>query len=304
MKLLPKSGLSRSLAIILLVALVPASLGYMYHEGDNTQITVLHIDGAPEGIVFISDPHLRDANLAHVKEAVRQVNALHPSVVLIGGDFTYRGAEDLPLNDVWKGIDAPVYAILGNHDYQAGLGGPEIVEKTILVRKGDLCPASYNVSVLDCGHVDTGFADLVTGELSKDGVRVLRNEVADLDIGGRKLAVVGLDDCWAGQTHPPAVTASDAFTIYLIHEPDCAAAWPGADLILAGHTHGGQFATGITQALNTAGVLELSGMKIKDGVPLYITRGIGTSNFNTEVRFMEPPEIVVINPVPGAETGS
>ena len=303
MKLLPKSGLNRSLALVLLVALVPASLGYMYYEGDTTQVTVLHIDGAPEGIVFIADPHLREANIAHVEKTIDQINALHPSVVLIGGDFTFRGAEDLPLNEVWKGIDAPVFAILGNHDYQAGLGGPEIVEKTLLLRQADLRPESYNVSVIGTGHVDTGFADSVSQELSKDGVTVLRNEAVTLDLGGRHTTIVGLDDCWSGRTQPPVVPATGDFTLYLIHEPDCAAAWPGADLILAGHTHGGQFATGLTQALNTLGVIELAGMKSKDGVPLYITRGIGTSNFNTELRFMEPPEIVVINPVTEPVTG-
>jgi len=296
MKISPKFGLGRSLALVLLVALVPASLGYMYHEGDNTRVTVLHIDGAPEGVVFIADPHLREANIAHVQETIGQINALHPSVVLIGGDFTYRGAEDLPFNEVWKEIDAPVYAILGNHDYMAGLGAESILQKTLLVHGADLRPESYNVSTLRDGPVDTAFADSVAEELARDGVTVLRNEAVTLDAGGQKVTIVGLDDCWAGRTQPPSVTGTDAFTIYLIHEPDCAAAWPGADLILAGHTHGGQFATGITQALNAAGVLDLSGMHTKDGVPLYITRGIGTSNFNTELRFMEPPEIVVINP--------
>ncbi|MDD1670144.1 MAG: metallophosphoesterase, partial [Methanomicrobiales archaeon] len=72
-----------------LIVLVPASLGYMHHEGSSSRVTVLHIDGAPEGIVFIADPHLREANLAHIEETIDQINALHPSVVLIGGDFTF-----------------------------------------------------------------------------------------------------------------------------------------------------------------------------------------------------------------------
>jgi predicted MPP superfamily phosphohydrolase len=290
-------GSTRYLLVVVLLALAPATLGYMAHEGDSTRVTVLRLGGAPEGIVFIADPHLREANMAHVGKTIDQINALHPSVVLIGGDFTYRGAEDLPLNEVWKGIHAPVYAILGNHDYQAGLGGTEILGKTLLLKGADLSPESYNVSILGNGHVDSGFADSVADELGEEGVTVLRNQAVTLDIGGEKTTIVGLDDCWAGRTQPPALPETDAFTIYLIHEPDCAAAWPGADLILAGHTHGGQFATGLTQALNAMNVVELSGMKSKDGVPLYITRGIGTSNFNTEIRFMTPPEIVVINPV-------
>jgi len=290
-------GLGRYLVIGLLLALVPASLGYMFHEGDTTRITVLHIPGAPEGIVFIADPHLREANLAHVEKTIDQINALHPSVVLIGGDFTYRGAEDLPLNGVWWQVDAPVYAILGNHDYQTGLGHPEILEKILLLRKADLRPASYNVSIIGTGPVDTAFADSVARELESDGVTVLRNEAVTLDLGGRNTTIVGLDDCWAGRTRPPAVSTTGTFTIYLIHEPDCAAAWPGADLILAGHTHGGQYMVGIPDLLNAAGVLELAGMKTRGGVPLYITRGIGTSDFSHELRFRSTPEIVVINPV-------
>ena len=290
-------GLGRYLVIGLLLALVPASLGYMFHEGDTTRITVLHIPGAPEGIVFIADPHLREANLAHVEKTIDQINALHPSVVLIGGDFTYRGAEDLPLNGVWRQVNAPVYAILGNHDYQTGLGHPEILEKILLLRKADLRPASYNVSIIGTGPVDTAFADSVARELESDGVTVLRNEAVTLDLGGRNTTIVGLDDCWAGRTRPPAVSTTGTFTIYLIHEPDCAAAWPGADLILAGHTHGGQYMVGIPDLLNAAGVLELAGMKTRGGVPLYITRGIGTSDFSHELRFRSTPEIVVINPV-------
>ena len=298
MKLPRKSGINRYLVIVLLVALVPASLGYMYHEGSSSSVTFLTIEGAPGGIVFIADPHLREANLAHVEKTIGEINALHPSVVLIGGDFTYRGAEDLPLNQVWRQVDAPVYAILGNHDYMTGLGGPSILKKMLLVKEADLRPETYDVSSLRNEPIDTGFAGSVVQELEKDGVRVLRNEQVTLDIGGKKTVIVGLDDCWAGRAKPPAVSATDAFTIYMIHEPECRVAWD-ADLILAGHTHGGQFMTGNLQVLDATGLLELSGLKMKNGVPTYITRGIGTSNFNPELRFYSTPEIVVIDPPSG-----
>ncbi len=220
-------------------------------------------------------------------------------MVLIGGDFTYRGAEDLPLNEVWKGIDAPVYAILGNHDYMTGLGGESILKKILLVGESDLRPESYDVSGLANEPIDTAFAGEVVEELEKQGVRVLRNEEVDLDIGGERVVLVGLDDCWAGRAQPPVVQATDAFTIYLVHEPGCRAAWD-ADLILAGHTHGGQFMTGNLQALDVAGVVELSGLKTRDGVPAYITRGIGTSNFNPQLRLNAAPEIVLITPPEGS----
>ena len=299
MKLPRLFRLNRFIAIILVVALVPASLGFMYHEGSSSTVTELSFDGAPEGIVFIADPHLRDANIAHIEKTIDQINALHPSVVLIGGDFTYRGAEDLPLNQVWTQVDAPVYAILGNHDYMAGLGGPSILTKMLLVQEADLRPDTYDVSGLDNGDVDTAFAGSVVRELEKAGVTVLRNEAVTLDIEGKQVVIVGLDDCWAGRAQPPAVPATDAFTIYLVHEPDCRAAWD-ADLILAGHTHGGQFMPGNLQALNAIGIVELSGLKMGNGVPTYITEGIGTSNFNPQLRLFTSPEIVVINPATGS----
>jgi predicted MPP superfamily phosphohydrolase len=295
MALLPKSGLSRSLAIVFIVALVPASLGYMYHEGSSYSVTTLPVEGAPGRIVFIADPHLREANLAQAGEIVDEINSLRPSVVLIGGDFTYRGAEDLAYNGVWSRIDAPVYAVLGNHDYMTGLGGESILRKMLLVQQADLRPESYDVSKLANEPIDTAFADQVAAELEKQGVHVLRNEAVNLDIGGKRLVLVGLDDCWAGRANPPEVPATDDFTIYLVHEPDCRAAWD-ADLILAGHTHGGQFMTGNLQALDAAGIVELSGLKVRDGVPTYITRGIGTSNFNPQLRLNAIPEIVLITP--------
>jgi hypothetical protein len=299
MKLTPAPGLNRFIGMVLLVAMVPASLGYMYHEGSSPEVTVLRIDGAPGGIVFIADPHLREENIDFIERTVSQINALHPSVVLMGGDFMYRGAEDLPLNHVWSRINAPVYAILGNHDYLAGMGRESVYSKVVLIKtEADLNPDTYDVSCMANEPIDAGFAESVVRELEKDRVRVLRNEPVSLDIGGKGLVIIGLDDCWAGRTRPPVVPPTDAFTIYLIHEPECRAAWD-ADLILAGHTHGGQFMFGIPQLLDAAGILELSGMKMKYGVPTYITRGIGTSNFNPQLRFLASPEIVVINPATG-----
>ena len=91
----------------------------MYTEGKSpADITPLEIAGAPAGIVYIADPHLRESNINQTRDIIRQINDLHPSVVLIGGDFVYDDEENLSLQEVWSEIDAPVYAVLGNHDYQ------------------------------------------------------------------------------------------------------------------------------------------------------------------------------------------
>ena len=60
--------------------------------------------------MFIADPHLRESNINQTREIIREINDLHPSLVLIGGDFTYDDERNLSYQDVWSEIDAPVYA--------------------------------------------------------------------------------------------------------------------------------------------------------------------------------------------------
>lgn len=288
---MPKMGPTHYLTIIVFLGLLNASIGLAYVEAKNSEITVLHIDGAPDNIVFIADPHLKQGNINYITTIANEINALNPSVVLIGGDFVYGDGEDLPLQKIWNGIDAPVYAVLGNHDYKSGITSASWVEKNMAMDNASFDRDDYNVSSLRDETTDVVYAESLTDELEKNGVTVLNNEYLVIDAGGKELMIVGIDDGWAGMADPPEVPDTDAYTIYMIHEPDCRANWD-ADLILSGHTHGGQF---LPQDTPVPG-LELSGLSEKNGVSTYITRGIGTSNLGVELRLFATPEIVVINP--------
>jgi hypothetical protein len=156
---------------------------------------------------------------------------------------------------------------------------------------------AYDVSCLRDESTDLAYAARLTAELEKNGVTVLNNEYLVVDAGGQDLMLVGIDDGWAGMADPPVVPATGAYTLYMIHEPDCRADWE-ADLILAGHTHGGQF---LPQNMPVPG-FELSGHVERNGVSTYITRGIGTSNLGVELRLFATPEIVVINPTGSPES--
>jgi predicted MPP superfamily phosphohydrolase len=283
--------------LFLVILSVPTSVGYMVWEAQTTDITVLTIEGAPEDIVFIADPHLRDSNMEHTRKVIDEINALHPSVVLIGGDFVEGDETDFHLQQVWSEIEAPVYAILGNHDYKVGIGGTDGIEKCMGVSEANICEHCYDVSCLQDESIDIGFANALEEELERNGVQVLRNEVVELDINGEKLVLVGLDDGWAGMANPPEVPQTEAFTIYMIHEPGCRANWD-CDLILAGHLHGGQYLSPVVQILNEYDIIEVSGLKGEDSesTPCYITRGIGGGGFSVDLRFNAPPEIVIINP--------
>jgi predicted MPP superfamily phosphohydrolase len=289
------------LTLVFLIGFLPASIGsigYMYTEGKSpAKITALEVDGAPAGIVFIADPHLRESNINQTREIIRQINDLHPSLVLIGGDFTYDDERNLSYQDVWSEIDAPVYAVLGNHDYRSGIDAPGCWVKMLKDPKPPLQSGSYDAFRIHDDSADYAYADSVAGVLSKNRVRVLRNEYAETMIDGRKVVIVGVDDGWAGMANPPHVSEevkNNSFIIYMVHEPSYRGNWD-TNLTLAGHTHGGQIIPAGSERVITGGLVTLSGKIDESGKITYISQGIGTSNLDITLR-ASPPEIVFINP--------
>ena len=294
--MLPKVPSTKYLALFMLI-LLPSMTGYMAWEARTVDVTVLEIDGAPEGIIYITDPHVQASNIDHVQMVIREVNRLNPSLVLIGGDFATGGETGFASQSVWRSLDAPAYAVLGNHDYRVGTDAPTGLERIFAVRtSADVTAAGYDLSALKDGSADTAFADELTATLEESGVHVLRNEYARVSAGDGEVVIVGVDDGWAGMADPPDVPATDAFTVYLIHEPSCRADWD-ADLILAGHTHGGQFLFPVIDQLNDHGIVELAGMFDTNGTPTYVSRGVCSASFaGVDLRFNCRPEIVLINP--------
>jgi predicted MPP superfamily phosphohydrolase len=270
-------------------------LGFVYHEGSSTTITQLQVGGSPDGVVFIADPHLRESNARQIRETIDRINALHPALVLIGGDFTYGGGEDLSFQEVWSRIDAPVYAVLGNHDYRTGMSAEENLGKMKAIDQARLREGTYETRALQDATVDGAYADRLVAVLEQQGVQVLRNEYVQISINGRDVMIVGVDDGWAGMADPPVIPQTDAFTIYLVHEPECRGTWP-ADLVLAGHTHGGQVIPPGLDRLVAGDRFRLSGRIDENGSVIYITRGLATSSSRFTFRLFAPPEIVLIHP--------
>jgi predicted MPP superfamily phosphohydrolase len=157
-------------------------------------------------------------------------------------------------------------ATLGNHDYGRGW-------------REDECAA------------------FIITSLSKVGIPVLRNEVAD--IGG--LQIIGMDDLWSGRFKPDeALSRADLGkpSLVLSHNPDTLdrGDWLGYQgWVLSGHTHGGQckppfLPPPILPVRNkryTSGVIS-----INDGRSLYINRGLG---YLHHVRFNARPEVTLFS---------
>ena len=175
-------------------------------------------------IVQISDAHIGATfDAAGFLKHVETVNALGPDLVVVTGDFvdddTSR-ADMLGACAALARISAPygVYFVYGNHD------------------KGYYAESSRGWTGAE-----------LRAALLDAGVRILEDEAAD---AGERLTVVGRKDRSqeqrGGRQSAEALLAPldrGRFLLLLDHQPhdyDAEAA-AGADLVLSGHTHGGQF---------------------------------------------------------------
>jgi uncharacterized protein len=165
---------------------------------------------SPLRIAHMTDLHVGRVTPFEVQcEARALVNAQNPDLVLITGDFVCHSQLYLDqLTELMSGVNAPVVAVLGNHDYWAG-------------------------------------ADEVAAALRRAGVEVLRNQNTVLNVRGQAIQLVGLDDAYTGHARRDKAVAGlrrNLPTLALSHIAEEADfLWPhGIPLVLAGHTHGGQ----------------------------------------------------------------
>ena len=182
------------------------------------QIEVRHnhvrVGGLPDAFDGFSILQLSDLHCDISQPAMQRVAALLPTqsydVCVLTGDF--RGATFGPFDDALATIStlraairSPVYGVLGNHD-------------TIRM----------------------------VPSLEKMNIRMLVNESDTIKRGGQSIHIAGIDDAHFyradNMEKATALIPLDAFSILLSHTPEIyrQAAYAGFDLLLSGHTHGGQ----------------------------------------------------------------
>jgi predicted MPP superfamily phosphohydrolase len=216
------------------------------------ELPVAGLDPRLDGvrIAQLSDIHVGSMTPPeHVRAAVALANAAAPDVVVMTGDYVcWRRHEADQAKDQLSGLRAKrVLTVLGNHDY-------------FTTKRG------------------------VTDALASNGYDVLENQHAAIDFNGAKLYVVGVDDPVTRHHDLDAAfkgVPEKAARIVLCHCPEEAPglAERGADLVLSGHTHGGQiYIRGITDRIaKRMGRTYLSGMYAVGRTRLYVTPGVGFS---------------------------
>jgi predicted MPP superfamily phosphohydrolase len=144
-------------------------------------------------------------------------------------------------------------------------------------------------------------AQAITGALHTHGIPVLANSFVPLERNGQRIWLAGIKDVLEDQPNLdaalPAGRSEHEPVILLAHEPDFAdfAVGRQVDLVLSGHTHGGQILLPLLPPLMLPdmGIKYVHGLfRMRDGMQLYVNRGIGAVTL--PFRFRCQPEITVI----------
>ncbi|MHB0913238.1 MAG: metallophosphoesterase [Armatimonadota bacterium] len=134
---------------------------------------------------------------------------------------------------------------------------------------------------------------------SGNSVNVTSHIPTELPVGGTLVRIIGLGEANFKPSEPRPISPG-ALNIMLNHTPDLIdhAAWLGADLYFAGHTHGGQVRVPFWGAVVTnsgTGKRYEYGLYKVDQMSAFVTRGVGMEvKLAPRVRFLCPPEVVVV----------
>jgi predicted MPP superfamily phosphohydrolase len=255
----------------------------------------------PLEILHLSDLHLRRSDPGLLQAEMSAVCGLErqADLVCVTGDVCER-QEDAPLvAELLRDLKPRLgtFVILGNHEY--GAGSPKRT------------PGARDkvASILNAIYGPTLSSGIEDGEatgraLAELGVQVLMNEGVRLEVESDSLWLAGVDDGWAGRADVAAAMHGrkhDEGALVLIHEPELAfpAVEHGADLVLAGHTHGGQVRLPVIGAPYWHRVDKRlhvpAGLQQIGAAQLHISAGMGQL---FPLRFRCPPELVWLQCVP------
>lgn len=251
-------------------------------------------DAPPMTAALIADIHIIDPwmSLDRVAGIVATANDMKPDITLLLGDYAshmkYGSHPIAPLDwsPVLAGLRAPlgVHAILGNHDHWRPFGARDVSEA-----------------------------------VTRAGINLIVNDAIHIEAGGRRFWLAGTDSLYAtgyvrGHRGPFAPldrmmattlrrTQNDRDPVILMaHEPTQFHWVPQrVSLTLSGHTHGGQ----VRLPFIGAPILRNRerydyGLFTEDKRQLFVSAGLGCSI--VPVRFLMPPEIVLLTIGPAAKT--
>jgi predicted MPP superfamily phosphohydrolase len=225
----------------------------------------------PLKLLHLSDLHASPVvSLNYIRRAVEVGLAWQPDLICVTGDFITQKFHNGPSYVAVLRLlsrAAPAFASLGNHD-----GGRWAAEEG--------------------GYTDSSW---IRRLLADSDIQLLHNDSTIVRVAGHELNLVGCGDLWAGDLEAQRAFAKrrKGETILLSHNPDTKEHLNVFDwnLMLSGHTHGGQLRVPWLGATPFAPVQDkrfVSGLHRWNDRWIHVTKGIG-SVFG--VRINCPPEV-------------
>ncbi len=278
-KLTRRRFLLRTFGTALGISAAGAFYGFVLEPGwiltSRVKIRIPGLSPALAGkrIVHLTDFHLGPVSPAYVRKCVDRALELEPDLIALTGDYITRHGRNAAREaaTILGRLKAPlgVYAVSGNHDFGVYRSGS---------RPRD---------------------PLVMALLEEEGITLLDNRAIPFARDGIRTWLVGLGDLWAGEcrvTETMGDLPAEDTRIVLNHNPDAVfdIAAKGADLVLSGHTHGGQVDLPVfgPPLLPVSNRQYYSGLYQVDGrTRLYVSNGLG---YLIRVRFNARPEIVMV----------
>lgn len=261
--------------ILSLVAILLSS--YFYIGFKNTHDVVInqieiaketadHTDGHLQ-ILHISDMHLENISITP-HELYKKLKERQVDLIALTGDYLDRKRtipKLIPYLEVLTKLNPQYgsYAVFGNHDY--------VLKQPHFNRLKDL--------------------------LNEYGFQTLQNENRILDINGKKINIIGIDDYSTNKSDikKSYLGTENGYRLVLTHDPNVVLemAVYDFDYLLAGHLHGGQIYWPKPYHLIKMGKLVrmnmVKGLHDYLGRPFYISEGLGQTGLN--IRVGSRPEI-------------
>ena len=259
----PLRSLALSLTHVARAALTEPYMLSIEHERIRLHRLPQEFDGFR--VVQLSDIHHGPfSSPEQIERAVDTANRLQPDIIALTGDYISKERHyAAPCAEMLGKLKAKygVYAILGNHDHWTD-------------------------------------AALITDLFRAEGITVLINEGVHFERNGASFWIAGVDDTMVGLEDLSLALAGarrDEMKLLLAHNPIILrrAARASVDLVLSGHTHGGQVAIRNERStVRGARKRLLKGLGRLGHTQIYVNRGLGTVVL--PIRYGCPPEISLL----------
>jgi len=268
------------IAMLLFVIIFSYTAWKVYH--DTTQIVTdkqtVKVEGLPASLEGFKIMHITDiqgdeyTGREDIARYIKKVNQQQPDLIIFTGDLISYGTDYIKMAAEELGKARAKYgviAVVGDHDYWAGT---ENIERA----------------------------------LSNQKIPLLRDQNYALQIDSLHSALItGVTQVYSKDSNPEtvdslmAVSGDPSLKIFASHQVKgrliSGARQHNYDLMLAGHTHGGQIRVpfmGMSFSASERETRFVSGMYHEEGMPIHVNNGLGFTL--GPIRYDAPPEVTVL----------